>query len=246
MSCIVGAIGGAAIGLIDAKIYMVGGLGVFGITNFLNPAGGNSSSVLGVIAIIIASTILGFVLTYIVDFGKLYDDDAIVAETTTDGVIESGNKVYIGKDIIESPLKGSILPLSDVRDEAFSSGAMGKDLAIDPAEGKLVSPVNGVITTLFPTSHAIGITSDEGTEILIHIGMDTVQLDGEGFVPHVKQGDQVTKGQLLIEFDIEKIKNAGYSVITPIVITNSQNYLDVITTEKTTIASKEQLMTIVI
>ena len=246
MSCIAGAIGGAAIGLIDAKIYMVGGLGVFGITNFLNPAGGNSSSVLGVIAIIIGSTILGFVLTYLAGFGKLYEDDAIVAETTTDGVIESGNEVYIGKDVIESPLKGSILPLFDVRDEAFSSGAMGKGLAIEPTDGKLVSPVNGVITMLFPTSHAIGITSDEGTEILIHIGMDTVQLDGEGFVPHVKQGDQVTKGQLLIEFDIEKIRDAGYSVITPIVITNSQNYLDVITTEKTSIASKEQLMTIVI
>ncbi|MBT2733154.1 beta-glucoside-specific PTS transporter subunit IIABC [Carnobacterium sp. ISL-102] len=246
MSCIAGGFGGAAIGMIGANGYIIGGLGVFGITNFLNPAGGNNGTVLGVIAIIIASTILSFVLTYLVGFGKLYEDDAIVAETTTDGVIESGNEVYIGKDVIESPLKGSIVPLSDVRDEAFSSGAMGKGLAIEPTDGKLVSPVNGVITMLFPTSHAIGITSEEGTEILIHIGMDTVQLDGEGFVPHVKQGDQVAKGQLLIEFDIEKIRDAGYSVITPIVITNSQNYLDVITTEKTSIASKEQLMTIVI
>lgn len=246
MSCIAGGIGGAAIGLIGANGYVIGGLGVFGITNFLNPAGGNNSTVLLVIAIIVAATILGFVLTYIAGFGKLYEDDIVVAETTNDGAIESGNEVYIGRDSIVSPLKGSVVPLSDVQDEAFSSGAMGKGLAIDPTEGKLVSPVNGIVTMLFPTSHAIGITSTEGTEILIHIGMDTVQLDGEGFTPHVKQGDQVVKGQLLIEFDVEKIINAGYSVITPIVITNSQNYLDVITTEKATVSSNEQLMTVVI
>lgn len=176
----------------------------------------------------------------------MYEDDAVVAETTNDGIIDSGNEVYIGKDSIKSPLTGSIIPLSDVRDEAFSSGAMGKGLAIEPIEGKLVSPVNGVITMLFPTAHAVGITSDEGTEILIHIGMDTVQMDGEGFAPHVKQGDKVTKGQLLIEFDIAKIKAARYSVITPVVITNSKNYLDVITTEKNAVESTEQLMTIVI
>ncbi|WP_041556055.1 beta-glucoside-specific PTS transporter subunit IIABC [Carnobacterium sp. 17-4] len=246
MSCIAGGIGGAAIGLIGGSFYLVGGLGVFGITNFLNPAGGNTGTVLGVIAILFGSLVLGFLLTYIAGFGKLYEDDIVVAETTNDGVIESGNEVYIGRDSIVSPLKGSVVPLSDVQDEAFSSGAMGKGLAIDPTEGKLVSPVNGIVTMLFPTSHAIGITSTEGTEILIHIGMDTVQLDGEGFTPHVKQGDQVIKGQLLIEFDVEKIINAGYSVITPIVITNSQNYLDVITTEKATVSSNEQLMTVVI
>lgn len=246
MSCIAGGIGGAAIGLIGGSFYMVGGLGIFGITNFLNPAGGNNGTVLGVAAVLFGSTILGFILTYLAGFGKLYEDDAVVAETTNDGVIESGNEVYIGKDSIESPLKGSIVPLSDVKDEAFSSGAMGKGIAIDPAEGKLISPVSGTITMIFPTSHAVGITSDEGTEILMHIGMDTVQLNGEGFTPHVKQGDRVTKGQLLIEFDISKIKEAGYSVITPIVITNSQNYLDVITTDKESIASKDQLMTVVI
>lgn len=246
MSCIAGGIGGAAIGLINAKVYIIGGLGVFGITNFLNPAGGNNSTVLGVVAIIIGAMILGFILTFLAGFGKLYEDDVVVAETTNDGVVESENEVYIGKDTIESPLKGSVIALSDVQDEAFSSGAMGKGIAIDPVEGKLVSPVNGEITMIFPTSHAIGITSDEGTEMLIHIGMDTVQMNGEGFIPYVKQGERVSKGQLLIEFDITKIQDAGYSVITPIVITNSKDYLDVITTDKESIASTDQLMTIVI
>ena len=90
--------------------------------------------------------ILGFGLTYIADFGRLYEDDVVLAETINDGVIESGNEVYIGKDVIESPLKGSVIPLSDVQDEAFSSGSMGKDLAIDPTEGELVSPVNRVVS----------------------------------------------------------------------------------------------------
>lgn len=246
MSCIAAGVGGATLGLVGANGYVVGGLGVFGITNFLNPAESGLGNVSIVIAIIIGAMILGFVLTYIAGFGKLYEDDAVVAETTNDGIIDSGNEVYIGKDTIESPLKGSIIPLSDIRDEAFSSGAMGKGLAIEPTEGKLVSPVNGVVTMLFPTFHAVGITSDEGTEILIHIGMDTVQMNAEGFVPHIKQGDKVTKGQLLIEFDIAKIQAAGYSVVTPVVITNSQNYLDVITTEKSTVSSNEQLMTVVI
>ncbi len=191
MSCIASGIGGATIGLIGANGYVIGGLGVFGITNFLNPAGGNNGTVLGVVAIIVGTTILGFVLTYLAGFGKLFEDDVIVAETNNEGIIDSGNEVYIGKDSIESPLKGSIVPLSDVKDEAFSSGAMGKGIAIDPTEGKLISPVNGTITMIFPTAHAVGITSDEGTEILMHIGMDTVQLDGEGFTPHVKQGDRV-------------------------------------------------------
>ncbi|SEL02668.1 PTS system beta-glucoside-specific IIA component, Glc family /PTS system beta-glucoside-specific IIB component, Glc family /PTS system beta-glucoside-specific IIC component, Glc family [Carnobacterium iners] len=246
MSCVAGGIGGAAIGLIGGKFYMVGGLGIFGITNFLNPVGGNNATVLGIATIVTGSLILGFILTYLVGFGKLYEDETIIAKSINEGIVGLGDEVYIVKDTIESPLKGSVVTLSDVQDEAFSSGAMGKGIAIDPVEGKLVSPVSGEITMIFPTSHAVGITSDEGTEILIHIGMDTVKMNEEGFIPHVKQGDRVIKGQLLIEFDIFKIQDAGYSVITPIVITNSKDYLDVITTDKELIDPKDQLMTIVI
>lgn len=246
VSCIVGALGGAAIGLVGASAYVIGGLGVFGITNFLNPAGGSSGAVIAIIGIIVAATVLGFIGTYIVGFGKIYEEDTVVTETGSAPVVDSGKEVYIGKDNIESPLSGSVIPLSEIADEAFSSGAMGKGIAIQPDVGKLISPVNGEVSVLFPTGHAIGILSDEGTEILIHIGMDTVQLEGDGFTPHVKQGDKITQGQLLIEFDIQKIQDAGYSTVTPVVITNSKNYLDVITTEKTSVESAEQLMSIVI
>ncbi len=123
-----------------------------------------------------------------------------------------------------SPLKGDVIPLSNIEDGAFSSEAMGKGVAIEPMEGKVISPVNGVVTALFQTKHAICITSDEGLEILIHIGMDTVKLEGQYFTAYVKQGDVVKIGDLLVEFDINKIKEAGYEVITPIVITNSGKF----------------------
>lgn len=125
---------------------------------------------------------------------------------------------------IAQPIKGKTVDLAAVRDQAFNSGAMGQGIAIEPIEGKVYSPVNGEIELVFPTHHAIGIKADNGAEILIHIGMDTVKLQGKYFTPHVKKGDRVKKGQLIEEFDIDQIKKAGYSVITPVVITNSNQF----------------------
>ena len=119
------------------------------------------------------------------------------------------------------------MPLSEVKDEVFSKGYIGKEIAIEPTKGEVISPVNGTITTFFPTGHAIGITSDSGVEILIHVGMDTVNLEGKHFKPLVKKGDKITVGQKLLNFDLEEIKKEGYSVITPVVITNSAQYKDV-------------------
>jgi PTS system beta-glucosides-specific IIC component len=114
--------------------------------------------------------------------------------------------------------------LEDIEDQAFNSGALGLGIAIEPTEGEVFAPVSGSVTSLFPTHHAIGITSDEGAEILIHVGMDTVRLEGEHFTAHVKQGDRIERGQKLITFDIEKIKQAGYPLTTPVVVTNASNY----------------------
>ena len=152
----------------------------------------------------------------------------------------------VKQEILVSPLKGEVKPLSEVKDEAFSKGALGKGIAIEPTEGKVIAPVDGVLTTFFPTGHALGITSDNGAEILIHVGMDTVQLEGKYFTPKAKQGDTVKAGDVLLEFDIKAIKAEGYSVITPVIITNSDNYLDVIETDKKTINYKEDLLTVMI
>ena len=145
---------------------------------------------------------------------------------------------------IASPLKGEVLPLNEVKDEAFASGILGNGIAINPKEGVLVSPVNGVVNALLPTLHAIGITTQEGVELLIHIGMDTVKLKGEGFKAFVKQGDEIKIGQKLIEFDIDLLKSKGYCLDVPIVITNMMNYTEVVCTKETNINIGENLLSI--
>lgn len=142
----------------------------------------------------------------------------------------SMNNVYIALiGIILSFILGFIATMLFWKDEVFSKGYIGKGIAIEPTKGEVISPVNGTITTFFPTGHAIGITSDSGVEILIHVGMDTVNLEGKHFKPLVKKGDKVTVGQKLLNFDLEEIKKEGYSVITPVVVTNSAQYKDVVT-----------------
>ena len=123
-----------------------------------------------------------------------------------------------------SPLAGQVKSLSQATDPVFSSGVMGQGVVIEPSQGELVSPVNGTVTVLFPTKHAVGIVSEEGVEMLMHIGMDTVSLDGKGFEAHVAQGDKVTVGQKLISFDMDVIKKAGLVTETPVIITNQDDF----------------------
>lgn len=129
---------------------------------------------------------------------------------------------------IVAPLKGQMIPLSEVKDPVFNSGAMGKGFAIVPAEGVVTSPVTGQIVMTTPTKHAIGLKSDEGTEVLIHIGLDTVQLNGQHFELLVSDGQEVKVGQPLIRFDQQAIEAAGYSTVTPVIITNSDAYSDIL------------------
>lgn len=125
---------------------------------------------------------------------------------------------------VVSPLAGQVKPLSQATDPVFSSGVMGQGVVIEPSQGELVSPVNGTVTVLFPTKHAVGIVSEEGVEMLMHIGMDTVSLDGKGFEAHVAQGDKVRVGQKLISFDMDVIQKAGLVTETPVIITNQDDF----------------------
>ncbi|MGN1032360.1 MAG: PTS glucose transporter subunit IIA, partial [Intestinibacter sp.] len=129
--------------------------------------------------------------------------------------------------VVYAPIKGKAIALEEVNDGVFSAGMLGKGIGIEPSEGRAVSPVNGTVSVVFDTKHAIGITSDEGIEVLIHIGLDTVQLNGEPFNVHVKVGDKVKVGDLLVEFDMDKIKEAGYRTVTPIIVSNTDAYSDV-------------------
>lgn len=235
ISCIASAIAGAYFGFANLKEFIMGGLGIFEFPAMIDPATNNMDSLyVGIIGAILAM-LVGFILTML-----FFTDDK--AADTIEAKDASVSEDLLDKEIIAMPLHGEILPLSNVKDAAFSQGILGKGLAIEPDQGKVVSPVNGVITTLFPTYHAIGITADSGVEILIHVGMDTVQLEGTHFHPVIQQGERVTVGQKLLEFDMEEIRKAGYSLITPVVITNSSQYLDIL---ETGLKSSEELLTVI-
>lgn len=220
MSCIGGAVGGAILGFANSQFYMIGGLGIFGIPTFIHPTDGITFGFWGSLIAITAAFIVGFVLTLLFGISK-EKKESQTAHTIT---AVQQTKPVLEQEVIASPFQGIVKPLSEIQDDAFASGALGEGLAIEPLEGKLYAPASGTITALFPTKHAIGLTTDNGASILVHIGMDTVQLGGKYFTSHVIQGARVVKGQLLIEFDIEQIKKAGKSLTTPIVVTNAKEY----------------------
>ena len=178
-----------------------------------------------------------FVMTLILGFEDVVDVEETEPKETVRTILKASG-------MVKAPLKGEVIELSKVKDETFASGMMGKGVAIKPTEGKLVSPVDGVVTALFPTLHAVGVTSDEGIEILMHIGMDTVQLEGKFFEAYVKNGDKVKAGDLLITFDIDAIQKAGYEITTPIIISNSNQYTEIEATTKPEIVLGDGLLTI--
>ncbi|EHR4813105.1 PTS glucose transporter subunit IIA [Enterococcus faecalis] len=189
--------------------------------------------------------IIAFVLTFVLRFEDQPNPETATEKTATDKVVAPVKTNQEDKIILASPLQGEILPLEKVQDPVFASGALGKGVAIEPTEGKLYAPADGEITTLFPTGHAVGLTTTEGVELLMHIGMDTVELDGKGFELSVKQGDSVKKGDLLVTFDIAAIKEAGYPVVTPIVVTNTNDYLDVLDMNQTDVLHGEDFLAII-
>lgn len=132
---------------------------------------------------------------------------------------------------VNCPVKGKIVPLNEVNDEMFSKEVLGKGVAIIPVEGKIYAPANGIISATFETKHAIGLTTENGSEILIHVGIDTVKLEGKPFIQYVEKGEYVKAGSLLLEFDLKMIKEAGLDYTTMVVVTNSNDYLEVIPTK---------------
>lgn len=225
------------------KQYIIGGLGIFGIPSFIDTSVGIDRAFYGALIAMVVAFVFGFLLVWLVGFK---DDNFGGEDKNKQDNKEVKQESLTNQEVIISPLKGEVTELSKVEDEAFSTGLLGKGIAIKPVEGKVVAPAGGVVTTFFPTGHALGITTDNGTEILIHVGMDTVQLEGKYFTPRVKQGDKIKAGDVLLEFDINKIKESGFSTITPVIITNSDKYLDIIETDKKDINYKEDLLTVVI
>lgn len=222
ITCIGSALGGIYLGLTGCLVYQMAGMGVFAIPSFLNPNGGNTGATL--LNVLIAM-LIAFGFSFIVSFITYKDE-----ETDTK---------------IASPMAGTVHPISEISDPAFKSGAMGKGVYIEPADGKIYAPFDGTVTLLFPTKHAIGLTSKSGVEMLIHCGIDTVNLKGEPFTAHVKQGDSVKKGQLLLEADLAMIKKNQCATDTPVLITNADQFRDVKEIAQGMVSVKDPILKIV-
>jgi PTS system beta-glucosides-specific IIC component len=167
-----------------------------------------------IIALIISAAVTA-VLTYVLSFK--YEKDEITDVPEIKPIILEDTRLI-------SPIHGTVIPLSQVQDEAFASEALGKGFAINPSEGEVFAPFNGKVVAVFPTKHAIGLMSDSGMEILIHVGLNTVELNGQYFDALVEPDQPVTKGQLLLTFDVKKIEAAGYPTQVPVVVTNTPQY----------------------
>ena len=145
---------------------------------------------------------------------------------------------------IQSPMAGNLIPLSEVPDAAFSSGAIGNGFGIDPTDGKVTSPITGTVMMVFETKHAIGLVSEEGVEVMIHVGLDTVSMKGEGFTAHVAAGDTVKAGDLLLDVDLDAVKAAGHPAVTPVVITNTAQYQAIEVLKYGEVSHNEEVLTV--
>ena len=220
--CAGGAIGAVVLSFFHSAYYAYAGLpGLLTIVNAISKDA--PMSFIGEAVACVIASVITIVAIQIVGF----DDPVDESEETEAASDDSQKTITTEVKEIESPLTGKVIPLSEVHDEVFASEMMGKGCAIIPDEGKVYAPFDGKVVGLLDSHHAVGMESDNGVEVLIHVGMDTVKLNGRCFTIHVEEGEQVKKGQLLLEFDIPGIKEAGYEVTTPVIITNSDEFNDV-------------------
>ncbi|WP_275400895.1 beta-glucoside-specific PTS transporter subunit IIABC [Enterococcus faecium] len=222
------SVGGLIMGIFGTKSFIMGGMGIFSLPNYISPESGIGNGFYGYVLAIVVAFVLSFILTLTFLYDPKEDREAQRKKENEKDKEETRKSDLMTEVVVPLPIAGEVLPLSEIDDAAFSTGLLGKGLAVRPNEGKVYAPFDGTVETLFPTNHAIGLKSVDGIELLIHIGMDTVNLEGKYFVPKVKQEDTIKKGQLLLEFDGKAMQEAGYSIDTPIVVTNTKEYLDVL------------------
>ena len=261
ISCIAGCIGGGFYGAFNFRKFMMGGMGIFEFPAMIEPDGGMGNLIVALAGVVI-TMVIAFAATMIFykDDNKTAEETATgdrraeggsveaegasetVPETDGEGKKAETRAALLHQTQLYSPLRGRVLKLETLKDDAFASGVLGKGVGIWPEEGNVYAPADGVVSVLFPTLHAIGFSTDEGVELLIHIGLDTVQLNGEGFQARVAQGDRVKKGQLLMSFDMAFIEEKGYCLETPVLVTNSDDYLEVVETAAEHVAQGDVLL----
>ena len=229
--CVAGAIGGAIVGFSNAHVYSFGFGNIFTVAQMIPPQGLDSTVWGGVVGIF-AALIISCGLTFFAGLPRASAAPGAVAVAPV-----SANDIL-------APMSGSVIALDQVPDSTFASGLLGKGVAIIPAVGKVIAPFPGEVASLFQTKHAIGLQSDSGIELLIHVGIDTVKLDGVPFTAHVKEGDRVQAGDLLIEFDRQAILDAGYDLATPIIISNSDDYREIDTVAPSAVEAGQPLLSV--
>ncbi len=231
-----GASGGLYAGIMGVVRYTSGTPGLLSLPIFI---GENPMNIVNACIAALIGFIVTFILTWILGF-----EDPVEQETPAKQSTIKRPPALSQKIMIYNPVKGKADKLSSVNDVNFANEIMGKGVAIVPTEGKVVAPFDGKVSVVFNTGHAIGLTSNDGIELLIHVGIDTAELNGKHFIPHAKQGDSFKKGDLLFEFDQKAIEAAGYDITTSLVVTNSANYFDVVSVKEGEVETGAPILTI--
>lgn len=228
-----GASGGLFAGLTNTHRFATGSSGLPAVLLYIGDD--TMRFFWNIIIALLISAIVTAVLTYILSFKYEKEEDSDVPEI---------KPVILEDTRLISPVPGTVIPLSQVPDEAFASEALGKGFAVDPSEGEVFAPFDGKVVAVFPTKHAIGLVSDTGVEILIHVGLNTVELQGQYFDVFVATDQHVTKGQLLLTFDKNKIQEAGYPTQVPVVVTNTPQYSSIETIKQGSVNKNEEVLVI--
>lgn len=220
-ACIAGAIGGLIAGFVNLKAFAFATPCLTAIVQFISPEGGSNFMFACIIFAVVL--VLSFILAFILTPANAEEaaDTPAAPETTP------ASAPLCDKIVIEAPIPGEVIPLTEVKDQTFASGVLGEGYAIVPSEGKVYAPFDGTCDNLFDTLHAMGLVSDSGVELLIHVGLETVKLNGAPFTAHIKSGDTFKKGDLLLEFDIPAIQAAGCEIQTPVIVTNAEDVGDI-------------------
>ena len=233
ISCLAGGLGGAFYGALNFRKFVMGGMGIFEFPAMMNPNGSMTNMYVALSGVAL-TMLVAFILTFIMFKDQPNDNEELINE-----VVEQAEQT-----IITAPIAGDILPLNQVQDDVFATGVLGEGVAIIPTGDTVVAPCAGIVTTLFPTGHAVGLTTETGVELLIHIGIDTVQLNGQGFTTLIEQGALVQAGDPLIKIDQQQITSAGYLLETPVIVTNSQQFtkIDLVGLAKEQVTPTDQLI----
>lgn len=231
-SVITGFIAGAVAGLAGLASHSMAAPGLFTSVQFIEK--GNPMSIVWIIVVMVLSVVLSFVLTLVLGFEDIPESE--------DELLDLGTQDHL---TVAAPVEGHVKPIESVEDDVFSREVIGKSMAIEPTGNKIYAPVTGTVTSVFPTKHAIGITGDNGVEVLVHVGIDTVKLNGEPFTSTIEQGDHVTVGDILGTFDLTQIIESGYDPTTIIVITNTDEYESITSFDHTEVKAQTSILGVV-